>query len=179
MRKSGMRGWLCGVMSLGLLAAGPAGAAQRCAAAAEQSVFDLEALKSELMVLAVACHNDTEYNAFVRRYQDSLAENEHLLTQYFQHAYGRRSQGEQDAYITTMANEQFNYGLKQGSDFCPRNFALFDEAMALENARELPAYAAAKELFPPTLGACAAPVVSVAAHPATHTTRSGRKTAEK
>jgi len=175
MRKLGIRGFLCGMMTAGLLAGGEAQATQRCAAAAEQSVFDLEALKSELMVLAVACHNDAEYNAFVRRYQTSLADNEHQLSEYFKQTYGRRSQGEQDSYITTMANEQFNYGLKQGSDFCPRNMALFEEAMALESPHDLPSYAAAKELFPPTLGACAQ-VVSASTHttPGRTTTRRAR-----
>jgi hypothetical protein len=63
-----------------------------------------------------------------------------------------------------MANEQFNSGLKQGTDFCPRNMALFEESMALDSPAELASYAAGKELFPPTLGACAAPVVTAAAH---------------
>jgi len=169
MRKFGVRGVLCGFMAAGLMMGQAADAAQRCATPSEQAVFDLEALKSQLMVLAVTCHSDTEYNAFIRRFQTNLAENEHELSEYFKHTYGRRSQGEQDAYITTMANEQFNYGLKQGTDFCPRNMALFDEAMALETPAELPLYAAAKELFPPTLGACAAPVVTVAARTTTST----------
>lgn len=161
MRGFAVRGWL-GSLAMSVMLAGPVQAAQRCAVPSEQAVFDLEALKSELMVLAVACHSDTQYNAFVRRFQTSLAANEHELTAYFQHTYGRRSQGEQDSYITTMANEQFNSGLKQGTDFCPRNMALFEEAMALETPADLPLYAAAKELFPANLGACAAPVVAVA-----------------
>ena len=165
-----MRKLLSGIVAASLIA-GSAHAAQRCATPSDQAVFDLEALKSELMVLAVACHNDAEYNAFVRRYQPRLQENEHQLTEYFRHAYGKRSQGEQDSYITTMANEQFNSGLKQGSDFCPRNAAIFEETMALQSPTDLPAYAAGKELFPPTLGACATPVVSVAAR----TTTSSRK----
>jgi hypothetical protein len=161
MRMFGTRQLLCGLVA-SLLFAGPVAAAQRCPTPAEQAVFDLEALKSELMVLAVACHSDTEYNAFVRRFQARLAENEHELSAYFQHTYGRRSQGEQDSYITTMANEQFNFGLKQGTDFCPRNMALFEEALAIESPTDLPLYAAAKELFPPNLGACAAPIVAAA-----------------
>ena len=44
-------------------------AAQRCP---EQPVFDVEALKSEMMVLATACHDDAQYNAFIERYQPSL-----------------------------------------------------------------------------------------------------------
>ncbi len=175
MRKARIRGFVGGVLAVSLLIAGQAEAGQRCSVHSEQAVFDLQALKSELMVLATACHSDVQYNAFVNRFKPSLAENEHELSEYFKHTYGRRSQGEQDSYITTMANEQFNFGLKQGTDFCPRNMALFDEVMAVETPAELPLYAAAKELFPPTLNACAAPVIAVAERSTKTTTRHAQK----
>jgi hypothetical protein len=176
MRKSGIRALLSAVMAAGLLVSGQAWAAQRCAALSEQQVFDLEALKSELMVLSVTCHTDSQYNAFINRYRSTMATNEQLLAEYFRHTYGRRSQGEQDSYVTAMANEQARFGLKQGGDFCPRNMALFDEAMALESEQDLPLYAAAKSLFPPTLGACEAPVVAVTEH--TTTRKTTRQTAK-
>jgi predicted CxxxxCH...CXXCH cytochrome family protein len=58
MRGFAVRGWL-GSLAMSVMLAGPVQAAQRCAVPSEQAMFDLEALKSELMVLAVACHSDT------------------------------------------------------------------------------------------------------------------------
>lgn len=134
-------------------------AAQQCP---EQPVFDVEALKSEMMVLATACHDDSQYNAFIERYQPSLMANEHALDGYFRREYGRSGQTEHDRYITSLANAQADDGLKQGSDFCARNATLFEEAMALENSTELPQFAAGQDLVPASLGSCQAPLATPA-----------------
>ncbi|HEX5325749.1 MAG TPA: hypothetical protein VFW75_03690 [Acetobacteraceae bacterium] len=129
-------------------------AAQRCP---EQPVFDIEALKSEMMVLATACHDDAQYNAFIRRYQPSLVANEKALDAYFRRTYGRRGQAEHDSFVTSLANAQSDAGLKQGTDFCPRNAVLFEEAMALDAEHELPQFAAGKDLIPASLDTCQPP----------------------
>ena len=133
-------------------------AAQRCP---DQPVFEVEALKSEMMVLATACHDDLQYNAFIERYQPSLVANERALDGYFRREYGKRGQAEHDSYITSLANAQSDEGLKQGSDFCPRNADMFEEAMALNGANDLPQYAAGKDLVPASLGSCQAPAAPV------------------
>lgn len=136
-------------------------AAQRCP---EQPVFDVEALKSEMMVLATACHDDAQYNAFIVRYQPSLMATERALDSYFKRQYGRSGQTEHDRYITSLANAQADEGLKQGSDFCPRNATLFEEAMALESSTELPQFAAGQNLLPASLGSCQAPEAAPGPH---------------
>ena len=123
---------------------------------AEQPVFDLEALKSEMMVLATDCHADAQYNAFMERFHPQLLANERALDTYFRRLYGRRGQTEHDSFITNLANAQSEVGLRQGTDFCPRNQVLFQEAMVV-NSNELPAFAAGKDVLPPTLTACQQP----------------------
>jgi hypothetical protein len=123
---------------------------------AEQPVFDVEALKSEMMVLATDCHADVQYNSFMERFHPELLANEHALDTYFRRQYGRRGQTEHDSFITSLANAQSEVGLHQGTDFCPRNEVLFHEAMVV-NSTELPAFAAGKDLVPPTLATCQQP----------------------
>lgn len=125
-------------------------AAPRCQ---DQPVFDLEALKSEMMVLATSCHDDTQYNAFINRFHPELIANEKALDSYFKRLYGRRAQSEHDSFVTSLANAQSSEGLRQGTDFCPRNGALFTEAMAVQNL-DLPAFAAGKDLIPASMEAC-------------------------
>jgi len=120
-------------------------------------MFEVEALKSQLMVLATPCHRYTEYSAFVGRYQPELANYDHSLDAYFKHTYGRAAEREHDAYITNLANAQSTSGLHQGTDFCPRNDVLFHEVMSLDGPSELPSYAAGKAVVPASLGACAEP----------------------
>ncbi len=131
-------------------------AAHAAPTCAEQPVFDVEALKSEMMVLATDCHADAQYNAFMERFHPELLANEHALDAYFRRQYGRRGQTEHDSFITSLANAQSEMGLHQGTDFCPRNAVLFHEALVV-NSNELPAFAAGKDLLPPTLAACQQP----------------------
>ncbi len=150
-----MRRMFHGLLAAGLLVSPYAQAAQ-CASPADQTVFDLAALKSELMVLATGCKgSDDAYNAFVNRYKPQLGANDHALAAYFKRAYGRNAQREQDAYVTNLANSQSQHGVHQGSDFCPRMSAIFREVMTLPAGNDLPEYAAGKDLIPDELGACA------------------------
>src|SRR5579875_2662325 len=101
-----------------------------CVTPDNQSAFEIEALKSEMMVLATGCHDDAQYNAFIRRFQPDLQEAERRIDAYFRRIYGARAQREHDAYITSLANAESDRGLAMGSDFCSRNAALFQETMA-------------------------------------------------
>ena len=135
-----------------------------CITPANESAFEIEALKSEMMVLATGCHNDAEYNAFIRRFQPDLQEAEHRIDAYFHHTYGSRGQQEHDAYITSLANAESDVGLTMGTDFCSRNASLFQEAMALPTTSDLPAYAAGKNIVPASLGTCSAPPTPALRH---------------
>jgi hypothetical protein len=156
----------CLFAALGMLAAPAAAlAAPRCPSEAEQSVFEVEALKSELMVVGITCQQEDRYNAFMERYKPRLAENYRSFEQHFNRSRGRAGKSATDAYVTNLAQTRGFEAQKLGSDFCLRNPGLFDEVMALPSAAELPAYAAGKDLIPENLGACATPA---AAAPARH-----------
>lgn len=149
-----------GFLSLALLGASSLGANAACSSPADQATFDVQALKSMLIVLSTSCKSSEPYNAFVRRYPAELKQSERAMGDYFRRAYGKRGQTEQDSYITSLANDQFRVGLQQGTDFCPRNQAIFEEAVSLRSGGDLPAYAAGKNLIPDSIGAC--PGVSTA-----------------
>lgn len=125
-----------------------------CGAEQNRSLFELEALKSELMVIATDCHNSDQYNAFIQRYQTQLADTERELDGYFSHAYGKKGQQAHDQYVTSLANSDAHAAHVIGNDFCPRNATMFNEVMALRGPADLPAYAAGKDLVPADLGAC-------------------------
>ena len=129
-------------------------AAPRCAAEPDQAVFEIEALKTELVVIAISCKEEEKYNAFVRRYQSHLAENGRAFGQYFTRTRGRTGQRANDQYITNLANVRGNEAQVLGTDFCPRNTQLFEEVMALPSGAELASYATGKNLFTGTLTPC-------------------------
>lgn len=156
----------------------PVLAAPACTNETDQSVFEVEALKTELMVVATTCkgNNEDRYNDFVRRYQPALVTTNRALGQYFTRSHGRSGQRQQDIFITELANARSNSARQLGSDFCPRNSGLFDEVMALQGVTDLPAYAATKDLLSSGVTACPG---SAAAAPARATPARGKPAAAR
>ncbi len=146
------------LMSVGVAAsvlfAQPVLAARPCASLTDQSAFEVQALRSELMVLATGCHDDEQYNAFIRRYQPNLQANERDIDAYFRHRYGRSGQTEHDRFVTELANAMSRQGSDLGGDFCPRNGLIFNEVLALPAASDLPEFAAGKDLVPASVEIC-------------------------
>ncbi len=166
-----MRRLLHGLAAFGLLASPAAQAQVQCASATDQAAFDVGALKSELTVLAVSCEADKPYNAFVERFRPELVANDGVVNAWFKRTYGKSAQSRYDQYITELINQQSQVGLKQGSDFCPRSMAMFNEMGVLPDNKALVDYAAGKDLVSPAIGSCATP----AAAPAGKVTAKRRK----
>jgi hypothetical protein len=120
-------------------------------------MFEVQALRSELMVLATGCHYDDQYNAFIRRYQSDLQANERAVSAYFARHYGRAGQTEHDRFVTELANAKSRQGTELGGDFCPRNGLIFKEVLSLASASELPEFAAGKDIIPTSVDVCATP----------------------
>jgi hypothetical protein len=154
-----MRLLVSAVAAVTMLSAQPVLAERQCSSLSEQSAFEVQALRSELVVLATGCHADANYNAFIRRYQGDLQANERTISAYFQHRYGRAGQTEHDRFVTELANAMSRQGSDLGGDFCPRNGLIFNEVLALESAAQLADFAAGKNLIPNTMEVCT-PVAS-------------------
>ena len=168
-----MRMRFTGLLLAGLLVGQNAMAAEPCARPADRAAFDMEGLKSELMVTALSCNAQERYNAFITRYRSDLGVQEKALTAYFTRAYGRGGQKAHDDYITQLANVQSGDGLKAGTLFCARNVAMFDEVQALKGGSEIPDYVAGKDITQPEdLASCTGtePAIRRASARETHTT---------
>ncbi|HEY0184766.1 MAG TPA: hypothetical protein VGC09_18350 [Rhodopila sp.] len=149
-----MRRAMCAVAALTMLSTQPVLAQRQCSSLSDQSAFEVQALRSELMVLATGCHEDQRYNAFIRRYQADLQANERSINAYFQHRYGKSAQVEHDRFVTDLANAISRQGSDLGGDFCSRNGLIFNEVLALQSAAELTDYVAGKDLVPGTVEIC-------------------------
>ena len=129
-----------------------------CLTPEERSMFEVQALRSETMVLATGCSENTAYNAFVERYRPQLMANEHDVVAWFRRHYGARGQTVHDAFITDLADAHSLDGARLGNQFCPRNSVIFQEVMALPSGSELPAFAMGQDLVPATVTICSGPV---------------------
>jgi hypothetical protein len=138
--------------------AAPAAAAPVCEFPTERTAFDIEGLKSQLMVTALACQQQSKYNAFMTRYQPDVAREERNLNAYFKRSYGRQAQKAYDDYISNLANVQEQDGLKAGQAFCDNLPAMFSEVMSLHDSTELHDFANSKMIAQPvSFETCTAP----------------------
>ncbi|MGG5809948.1 hypothetical protein [Falsiroseomonas sp. CW058] len=148
------------------LAAGVAGPAiaQSCVQSAERTAFEVRALQSQLMVAALACQRDGDYNAFVRKFQGELAGSYRTIQSHFRRTAGGGAQRELDGFITTLANAQSQDGIRQGSQFCGTVGPLFQLALAQSNAAALADLTADRNVLNPlTTPACPASAAAPAA----------------
>jgi hypothetical protein len=157
-----------GAIFMAVAIAAPA-LAQSCLQPAEQSAFQVRALQSQLMVAAIACGQQDDYNAFVTRFQGDLGGAWRSLAGHFRRTGGRQHQKQLDSYITHLANAQSQDGIRQGSRFCQNLRPLFQVAMSQPNVGALAQLATERNIINPL----EAP--SCAAAPAT-TTPSTRRT---
>lgn len=160
-----------GAVAFGLLHSTVTFAATPCGHSSAHEAFNIQALKSELMVTALSCNAQDRYNAFVGKFRTTLLNEEQKLNTYFRTTYGRSAQREHDDYITQLANIQSEKGLQSGTIFCMQRLAMFDEVNALENSEDLANYTDAKDVTQPaSFETCAAPAVS------SHPSRPARRT---
>lgn len=116
--------------------AGPA-IAQSCVQGADRTAFEVRALQSQLMVAALTCARDEDYNAFVRKFQGELGGAYRSIQGHFRRTAGGGHQRALDGYITTLANEQSQDGIRQGSRFCQNVGPLFQAALAQSSTSSL------------------------------------------
>ncbi len=152
------------------LIAGPA-LAEACIQPEERTAFEIRALQSHLMVVALACRQNEGYNTFVRRYMSDLNSAGRGVEGHFRRSFGNRSRSTQDAYITQLANEQSQDGIRSGSFFCTDNAPLFQQVLNAQSAQDLAKFAMDRNL----IQAYSAPeCTTTAAAPTRHTRRRGR-----
>jgi hypothetical protein len=152
---------------LAAIMGGPAAFAQSCVRADERIGFDLRTLQSQLMVAALACGRDSDYNAFVRKFQRDLSGAYTSMQGHYRRTAGGNAQRELDNYITVIANAHSQDGIRAGSQFCPLVMPLFQQAMSKTSAAELSAFAQERNLLnpltTPDCGPAAAPAARTAA----------------
>ncbi len=117
----------------------------------DRAAFDIEGLKSQLMVTAVQCGPEAhdKYGAFMNRYLPQVAAAEGVLHHYFDRSYGKAGSKQYDEYMTQLADNQEQVGLKAGTAYCQNLALMYDEVLSLHDGSELHEYSNAKLLYQP------------------------------
>ncbi|MGH6720357.1 MAG: hypothetical protein ACREER_13675 [Alphaproteobacteria bacterium] len=139
-RASKRLGPLIGAL-MALALASPA-VAQTCARPDDEVALQVRVLQTNLMVGALSCQQHDPYNAFVARFQPTLAVHGKALKAYFKRAHGGGWNTVLDEFVTRLANEASLRGMQNLSTFCTESKRLFHAVMAADATAGLEGFVA-------------------------------------
>jgi len=99
-----------------------------------QQAFNVIGLKSALMVGALTCGQQDQYDAFMTAFQPHILDEQHMMDAYFRRIGG---QAKEDDYVTLLANNQSVSGLGEGNIYCLNSAAEFKAVMSLQTPAQL------------------------------------------
>jgi len=105
-----------------------------------QQAFNVIALKSALMVGALTCNQQQQYDQFMTEFQPHILSEQHVMDAYFRRSSGYYGQSKEDTYVTLLANNQSVGGEQQGAVFCLNNSAEFKAVLALNTPAQLDSF---------------------------------------
>jgi hypothetical protein len=110
---------------------------QNCITSPERQAFNAIALKSYLMVAALSCDADPEYNQFMIVFQGFITNEQHVMDAYFQRADGPAGQAQEDGYVTQLANSQSEASQQEGAQYCGQVANLYGAILNLNTTDDL------------------------------------------
>ncbi len=139
----------------------PAVAGPVCVGAGESQSFNIIGLKSTLMVDALSCGMNQNYDSFMVKFQPQILQAQHQMDDYFVRAGGLAGQSLEDGFTTQLANSESDAAAAQGAGFCGQAAKQFAAVAGLGGSIDLVGYAVKLSLAnPPTAAQCpAAPFV--------------------
>lgn len=106
-----------------------------------QQAFNVVGLKSALMVAALSCAEQPQYDNFMHSFQPHILSAQHTIDAYFHKASGPYSGVKmEDSFVTNLANNQSVAGIAQGRQFCLNSAAEFQAVLALKNNAQLDSF---------------------------------------
>jgi hypothetical protein len=138
------------------------GAAARCLTDEERTAVHVRLLQTELMVAALSCRQTgpgrnlpAQYNAFMRKHREGLANSSRLVQRYFAARHGSDWESKHHAFVTALANDASRRAMDSPA-FCDEAPTVFRDALKI-TPRNLGSWSSHRASSRPTnLDACEA-----------------------
>lgn len=99
---------------------------RQCATAEERAALDFKAMQSELMVAALTCGKQAEYNRFVTGRQSVMPDNGRHIKAYFSRVYRENASASLNSFVTALANFSSQVSLNVNrDDYCRKAGTMF------------------------------------------------------
>ncbi len=107
-------------------------AADACHRTSDEKSVYMRSLQTDLMVAALTCSANDQYNDFVHKFQALLKTDADHLRGYYKKKHGKAGAEELNTFVTRLANDESERSIQQGqSAYCENATKLFQSALAL------------------------------------------------
>ncbi|MDB2414233.1 hypothetical protein N9W34_00500 [Rickettsiales bacterium] len=104
-----------------------------CAMQEESQALDFRALQSNMMVAALSCDQQKNYNRFMIKYKNNLITGSEDIKSYFKRKYGFSYERELNRFVTDLANKATQFSMNKNSDtYCQQVSAMFKDLIDME-----------------------------------------------
>lgn len=107
----------------------------------EKAAFEIVTLKNTLMVAALSCGQDNDYNDVMTRFQPFMTAEQTVVDGYFERVGGQGGRAQEDGFITQLSNDASQEGDTLGDGYCSGAAALFDAVLSVPDDTALQALA--------------------------------------
>lgn len=105
--------------------------ASDCALPSELTALNTRVLQSELVVAALSCGENTEYNTFIQKFEPVLLQDGVNFRNYFLRVYGPNGEDAMNQLVTRIANIESARSKFPGFDYCSYAYQMFSAVLAL------------------------------------------------
>ncbi len=131
----------CGIAAL---VATEAAAAPACLRPDERAAIEVRAFQTDMMVAALSCNFQPEYNKFMRRFHHTLNLHTRTMHRFFDRTYGSAGTSRATSYFTRFANRTALTSVGNLDKFCDQEAAQLQAALVTAPDR-LDAFAATQQ----------------------------------
>jgi hypothetical protein len=116
-------------------------AENRCVYPEEEGAFRVDQLRTRMMIAALVCQRDHDYNRFWRQHATELAFAQRVMARQFQRHDGQQAEPALAAFQAGQANREATVAMGRGAAFCADAAKLFADAEAVTDGPALIAFA--------------------------------------
>lgn len=117
-----------------LLSSLPFNSFASCANKVEAQALDFAAIQSSMMVAALSCNQQSQYNKFIKKYKKEVSNGGAQVKSYFKRTYGAKYESRLNNFMTTLANKATKNSMITNADvYCGATSAALDNLLSIED----------------------------------------------
>lgn len=117
-----------------LLSSLPFNSFASCANKDEAKALDFTAIQSSMMVAALSCNQQTQYNKFIKKYRKEISSGGGHIKSYFKRTYGNKYEGKLNNFMTKLANKATKSSMVLDSDkYCEETSIALDNLLSIKD----------------------------------------------